>query len=298
MHRAILPVLFISCIGFCQEKNTQHVMTQSLAVRALAFEVAGTNLPLGRVEIFVKDSPTSKPKRLVEGLNPTWSPDGRKIAYCVRLGPTSFGQVELMNADGSGHTQLTNVKGGACPTDWSHDGEKIAFIGYGGKTPSIFVMSQSGENVTQIGTGYGARWSADGKQLAFCRPAERRGSSDSIWIANGDGTGMTQVIEDDSQVLEVNWLPDGKGLVFSSKREHKHRSALYRVNVDGTGLEPIAVDNQISFFFPVPSPDGREIVADAYAGNSREGNIVLVDLTSHHARVLAHGIHPSVLWEP
>ena len=123
MHRAILPVLFISCIGFCQEKNTQHVMTQSLAVRALAFEVAGTNLPLGRVEIFVKDSPTSKPKRLVEGLNPTWSPDGRKIAYCVRLGPTSFGQVELMNADGSGHTQLTNVKGGACPTDWSHDGK-------------------------------------------------------------------------------------------------------------------------------------------------------------------------------
>jgi Tol biopolymer transport system component len=192
---------------------------------------------------------------------------------------------------------LTKLKGGACPADWSHDGEKIAFIGYGGKTPSIFVMSKNGENVTQISAGYGARWSPDGKQLVFCRPADRRGASDSIWIANADGTAAAKVIEDNSQVLEAAWFSDGKRIVFSSEREHKHRSALFRVNVDGTGLEAVAIDNRLSLFFPIPSPDGTQIIADAYPSDSGEGSVVLIDLASHHASVFAHGIHPSVLWE-
>jgi TolB protein len=250
---------------------------------------------LPQTDIFVITSPPSMPKRLVEGLNPTWSPDGEKIAYCVRDG-RGFGQIQLINADGSGHTQLTKLKGGACPTDWSLDGEKIAFIGYGA-TPSIFVMGKNGENVSQITAGYGAKWSPDGKQLVFCRSPEARGKSDSIWIANADGTGATKVTEDDSQVLEVAWSPDGKSIVFSSEREHNHKSALFRVNLDGSGLEAIAVDQQVSLFFPVPSPDGTQLVADAYASGSGEGNVVLVDLASHHASVLAHGIHPSVLWE-
>jgi Tol biopolymer transport system component len=297
MNRAILLVmLFISCFSVSQEESSQKAIAQSVTVKTLAFEVVGMGFPLRRTDIFVKASGVSKPKRIVEGLSPTLSPDGQKIAYCVRLGPTAFGQIELINADGSGHMQLTKLTGGACPTDWSHDGEKIAFMGYGGKTPSIFVMSNNGENVTQISARYGARWSPDGKQLVFCRPSERRGAGDSIWIANADGTAATKVIEDASQVLEVAWFPDGKSIVFSSEREHKHRSALFRVNVDGTDLEAVAVDNRFSLFFPVPSPDGTKIVADAFASDSGEGSVVLIDLASHHASVLAHGIHPSVLW--
>jgi Tol biopolymer transport system component len=195
------------------------------------------------------------------------------------------------------HIQLTKLKGGACPTDWSRDGEKIALIAYGAKTPMIFVMSKNGENLTQVTAGYGARWSPDGKHLVFCRPAERRGASDSIWIANADGTGATKLIEDNSQVLEAAWFADGKSIVFSSEREQKHRSALFRVNVDGTGLEAIAVDKQLSLFFPVPSPSGTQIVADAFPGGSGEGSVILLDLASHHASVLAHGIHPSVVWQ-
>jgi Tol biopolymer transport system component len=269
MRKAFMPLIpFICSFGVCQEGGPQNATAQPLAVKKLAFEVAGMGLAH---DIFVKTSPTSKPKRLVEGLNPTWSPDGQKVAYCVRLGPTAFGQVELINADGSGHAQLTRLKGAACPTDWSHDGEMIASITYGAKTPLIFVMNKDGEKVKPIAPGYGARWLPD-------------------------GTGATKVIEDNSQILEVAWSHTGKSIVFSSEREHKHRSALFRINVDGTGLETVAVDKQMSLFFPLPSPDGREIVADPYPSGSSEGSVVLVDLASHHTSVLAHGIHPSVLW--
>jgi len=292
----VLLVLAVPLFAGGQQGSPQSAPGSTFAVKKLAIEVSRRGFPLPQTDILVITAPRSKPKELVGGLSPTWSPDGEKIAYCVRDG-RGFGQIQLINADGSGHTELTKVKGGACPTDWSSDGEKIAFIGYGAKTPSIFVMGKSGENVTEIVAGYGAKWSPDGKRLVFCRSSEGRGKSDSIWVVNADGTGATKVTEDDSEVLEVAWFPDGKSIVFSSEREHKHRSALFRANLDGSGLEAIADDKQLSLFFPVPSPDGTQLVADAYARGSGEGNVVLVDLASHHTSVLAHGIHPSVLWE-
>ena len=291
-----IVLLVLAVPAHCRSQGgPQNAPGVSSAVRKLAVEVSRGGFGLPQTDIFVINSPRSKPKRLVEGLNPTWSPDGEKIAYCVRDG-RGFGQIQLINADGSGHTQLTNIKGGACPTDWSPDGEKIAFIAYGA-TPSIFVMGKNGDNVSQIIAGYGAKWSPDGKQQVFCRSPEGRGKSDSIWIANADGTGATKVIEDDSQVLEVAWSPDGKSVV--SRRNVKTNTSQPCSESISTAVasKTLAVDKQISLFFPVPSPDGTRLLADAFAKGSSEGNVVQVDLATHHASVLAHGIHPSVLWE-
>jgi len=119
--------------------------------------------------------------------------------------------------------------------------------------------------------------------------------SGSIWIANADGTGAAKVIDDNSNVLEVAWFPDGKSIVFSSEREDKRRSSLFRVNPDGSGLETIAVDKHLSLYFPVLSPDATQVVADGI--EDRETNVVVLDLVDHHVRVLAHGLHPTVLWE-
>lgn len=300
----LLLVLVAPLFPSGQQGSPQSAAGTNFEVRQLAIEVSRGGFPLQQTDIFIITAPHSKPKRLVEGLNPTWSPDGEKLAYCVRDG-NGFGQIQLVNADGSGHVQLTKLKGGACPTDWSRDGEKIAVMAYGAKTPLILVMGKDGEHVTQITAGYGARWSPDGKKLVFCRPPESRGKSSSIWVADSDGSGATKVIDDDSPVLEAAWFPDGKSIVFSSEREHKHKSELFHVNLDGSGLEAIPVDKQVSLFSPVLSPDGGQLVVTTAVHTvcelgltcgPEEGDVVLIDSTSHHASVLAHGIHPSVLW--
>lgn len=288
---AALLTIIPSGSANCQESQA----LPNYGVKKLAFEVSGGGFPIPRSDIFVLEPPGVKPRRLVEGSSPAWSPDGERIAYCVRSG-NGFGDIQVINQDGSGHAQLTKSKRGGCLPDWSPDGEKIAFTAHGGKTPTVFVIGKNGENPTEITSGYGARWSPSGKQLLFCRNPERHGQSGSIWIINADGTGEKKIIEDNSTVLEPSWAPDGTSIVFASEREHK--SAIFRVNLDGTGLGRLASDKELTFFFPLFSPDGKQLVVDGYPASSRStGTVLLLELAGHSGRILAEGIHPSVLWQ-
>jgi TolB protein len=288
----VITLLFAALEGTADGQTSAGL--PNWTVKKLAVEASRGGFPVSQSDIFVIDPPSAKPRRLVDGSGPAWSPDGRTIAYCVREG-RGFGQIQIVNSDGSGHRPLTNLKGGGCAPDWSPTGDKIAFTALGGKTPMVAIMGGNGENVTPITEGYGPRWSPDGKQLVFCRSPKLRAAKGSIWIVNADGTGARMVTEDNSNVLQTTWTPDGKSVAFSSEREHK--SAIFKVNLDGTGLERVAADKQLELFFPVFSPDGLWLVTDSYPVGSGEATILLLDVGNHQGRPLAHGSHPSVLWE-
>jgi Tol biopolymer transport system component len=87
---------------------------------------------------------------------PAWSPDGKKVAF----GSNRSGHSDLyvMNADGSGVTQLTADTATEGRPAWSPDGKKIAF----GRTPrdlvawELYVMNADGSGVTQLTTNNGS----------------------------------------------------------------------------------------------------------------------------------------------
>jgi|SRR5580704_15127270 len=103
-------VLFLLTSGESQTPQP----TANFVVRKVAFEVSNGGFPVPHSDIFVRDSSNSKPKRLVEGIMPVWSPNGQKLVFCTREG-RGFGQVQLINADGSGRSPLTHLQGGSVP---------------------------------------------------------------------------------------------------------------------------------------------------------------------------------------
>jgi Tol biopolymer transport system component len=82
-------------------------------------------------DVTVLDLATRATRRLTfdpqNGMGPTWSPDGRRIAFVT----TRNGSAELftMNADGSDQkVAVSMADGNAIDPRWSPDGSKIAFV--------------------------------------------------------------------------------------------------------------------------------------------------------------------------
>jgi tricorn protease-like protein len=153
---------------------------------------------------------------------PTWSPDGAKIAF-LRLG-----EIYVMNADGSGNRQLTDVADvcvnpGNCSIwdpDWSPDGSKIAFRSAYSGDSEIYTVNVGGTNLVNLtntaGSDTGPSWSPDGTKLAFS--SDRDGNSE-VYVMNSDGSEQTRITNNSANDSSPVWSPDGSKIGFSSNRD-------------------------------------------------------------------------------
>jgi TolB protein len=91
--------------------------------------------------------------------NPTWSPDGTRIAYDAY--PDGDYDVYVMNADGSHVRNLTNHPALDASPAWSPDGKKIAFVSDRARKGhrEIYVMNADGSHVVRLTHTPGNLWS-------------------------------------------------------------------------------------------------------------------------------------------
>src|SRR5204862_435312 len=105
-------------------------------------------------------------------------------------------EISIMNADGTGLTQLTHSPFNGGNPNWSPDGPHIAFHSTRDGVGQMFVMNANGTAVTALthrsaGVFDGfPRWSPNGTHLAF---HSNRDGAFQIFVMNADGTGVTQL---------------------------------------------------------------------------------------------------------
>ena len=140
----------------------------------------------GDVEIFVMNVDGSGQTQLtfnkVLDTGPQWSPDGRRIAfyggsscgteyYCIAPSSQINDAIFVMNADGSGQTQLTHNPADDTSPNWSPDGKKISFTSDRDGDQEIYVMNADGSRQTRLTFNQGndllPDWSPDGTKIAF-----------------------------------------------------------------------------------------------------------------------------------
>jgi WD40-like Beta Propeller Repeat len=152
--------------------------------------------------IYTVDADGGTPRILAEGgANPTFSPDGTKIAY-FEFRDKPGHTLRVMNADGTGDRVLLDSQAVNClrPTvnirpDWSPDGTQIAFSC--SRETGIQVVGADGSTLsTVIVNGKDPYWSPDWSRIAVEVPWRRdippttRGPGEvpRLAIANADGT--------------------------------------------------------------------------------------------------------------
>jgi len=170
--------------------------------------------------------------------DPTWSPDGQKLAYSSDKGGTA----DLWVRDLSSGTdrQLTRLAFAAVSCTWSPDGTALAFLDQTGALYTAEVSTGAVRKVFDSLWEPGRpTWSADGRFIALAAfkpysPRFREGLSEILVIERATGTARyAQPLPNRSLSTRGDdgpvWSPDGTRMAFVLA------STLWVVKVDGTG---------------------------------------------------------------
>lgn len=163
---------------------------------------------------------------------PSWSPDGRKVAF---VGDEL--EIFTANVDGTNLVKLTQDDEFKSSPTWSPDGTKIAFTRDFGanRDEKIFVMNADGSNQVALTTGPGddrePTWSPNGRSIAFY---SNRDGANAIYTMNANGTNVVKVPSPAGQTPQSpDWSPDGRRLVYTTNVSGQP-AELWIMNVDGT----------------------------------------------------------------
>lgn len=104
-------------------------------------------------EIWTRNLKTGENTLICSGYQPTFSPDGKKVAYVKYSGDAKSCSIWIMNIDGTEQTQLTDAKKGyAFHPHWSPDGKRIVFQSTrkDKKDADLYIVNIDGDNLIQL----------------------------------------------------------------------------------------------------------------------------------------------------
>ncbi|WP_455369848.1 hypothetical protein [[Eubacterium] cellulosolvens] len=226
---------------------------------------------------------------------PSWSPDGKEIAYWSWDINTDTGDIWKMNADGSSKEKLTTDGSFKGPPMWSPRGDRIAYTSDLSGNIEVYVINTDGSGNRQITTGHPPEyfvetrvtWHPDGERLYYqvCTFPIPKGTYTiipkdvafvEIFMVNvdtGEEVNLTPKLHENVRSVSQ----DGEKLACISLRSNNY--GLWIMNADGTDQTRLTWDG-FGDRAPRFSPDGQKIAYWSKAfGNQPDIWMINVDGT-------------------
>ncbi len=212
-----------------------------------------------------------------KGREPSWSPNGRKVAYTrATKGGTNFQLSAIYILTGKKERRLTNGNKGDQSPSWSPNGKKIVFMRHQLKGSNdvfdIYVMRANGKKLANGkkvrrltkdgGFKIGPVWSPNGK-IAFS-------AYNGLYTMNTKGKKRTRLVRDGGS---PDWSPNGSRIVFDD-------NGIYTMKANGKQVRPVNAETPagiVGYQAPAWSPDGTEIAVEAFSAPGVVAGIYKID---------------------
>jgi len=268
----------------------------------------------GARHFYIAAGDGSSPRRLPSGDgqrgSPSWSPDGKYVAYWAQRQP--------------GEPFLLYLTGTATGDTHSLPVESVEALMWQPGSQSLVIARRTEDAVLTSAYKIEAKLSRNiaaapslrdaahltlspgADKLAYIVPLPEEdwdSLNDPLYVANLDGTEAIQVgnLSIDGSIV---WSPDGDRIAYVALNDEAY-SSLYLVNADGTGHRELMVldtgdeSGEILPAAPVWSPDGTRIAISSYISDLGSA-VFVIDADNQERRQVttASGLIYDLAWRP
>ena len=264
----------------------------------------------GEPDVFTLDATSGTPTKLTDNsgiadLQPSWSPDGRRVAFVRRTGEHGRPDLYVMTATGTGRTRLTRTPVAERDPSWSPDGTLLVYAARTGPSGPfrIFVANADGSQGRQLTSqpaGSADRspvWSPDGTRIAFV--SDRVGGFPEIYVMDPDGSHVIRLTSNAFVDGNPSWSPDGTRILVE-RCCSKANSEIFSIDVATRADTNVTNTLTTMEFDPVWSPDGTRIAYVAFEQGVGNIDVWIMNADGTGATRLTNdpGLDLSPDWQP
>jgi TolB protein len=214
-----------------------------------------------RYTLEVSDADGYNPRPLLTSndpiMSPSWSPNGRQIAYVSF--ENKHAAIYLEDVATGSRRLVSEFRGINGAPAWSPDGRKLALVLSKDGSPNIYIMDLSSKQLTQATHDWSINtepsWSRDGRFLIF---TSNRSGGPQIYQKNLATGAITRLTYDGNYNARASFTPDGNHIVMLNQE-----SKLFNIGI---------LDLDTSTFRVLTSSSGTDNESPSVAPN---GSMVL-----------------------